>query len=253
MPNLSDSHMPMQNCADSGTTRVSQFSGIKKSIESRYRTALGNKYEKRTQLKYKKERIGAWTWVLPVLLCMCACGFGFLANVHPKLEFGMEPKGKMGQIIDKIMDKIDFYDSDKADVEDDTANECLPYTSFNDLMQDANYSNILMRPVHNFFNKTEEIVKPLRDTLRGLRKQLLLEFQEELFGDSLEDIWEENNLQYLGLLFSAPRMICLLILVFGMLMAWIQTCQMRIVMAVEPARLVSAYGKVGMFSGRSVL
>ena len=33
------------------------------------KTALGDKLEKRTQLKYKKERIGAWTWVLPVLGC----------------------------------------------------------------------------------------------------------------------------------------------------------------------------------------
>ena len=33
------------------------------------KTALGDKLEKRTQLKYKKERIGAWTWTLPVLGC----------------------------------------------------------------------------------------------------------------------------------------------------------------------------------------
>ena len=131
--------------------------------------------------------------------------------------------------------------------------ECLPYTSFNDFMKDANVSNILMRPVHNFFNMADDIVKPLKDTLSGLRRQLLLEFQEniqqemsteesshfvisqlnfqeELFGDSLEDIWKENNLQYIGMLFTVPRMICLLILIFGMLMAWIHTCQMRIFM-----------------------
>ena len=131
--------------------------------------------------------------------------------------------------------------------------ECLPYASFNDFMKDANVSNILMRPVHNFFNMADDIVKPLKDTLSGLRRQLLLEFQEniqqemsteessqfvisqlnfqeELFGDSLEDIWKENNLQYIGMLFTVPRMICLLILIFGMLMAWIHTCQMRIFM-----------------------
>ena len=44
---------------------------------------------------------------------MIACGFGFLANIHPKLEFGLEPKGRMGRLIDNIMDKIDFYDIDK--------------------------------------------------------------------------------------------------------------------------------------------
>ena len=46
-------------------------------------------------------------------LCMVACGFGFLANIHPKLEFGLEPKGRMGRLIDNIIDRIDFYDTDK--------------------------------------------------------------------------------------------------------------------------------------------
>ena len=55
-------------------------------------------------------------------------------------------------------------------------------------------------------------------------------FQEEIFGDTLENIWEENDLEYIGLLFTVPRMICLLILIFGMIMAWIHTCQGRIFM-----------------------
>ena len=59
-----------------------------------------------------------------------------------------------------------------------------------------------------------------------------LNLQEELFGDTLEDIWKENNLQYIGMLFTVPRMICLLILIFGMIMAWIHTCQMRIFMVI---------------------
>ena len=58
--------------------------------------------------------------------------------------------------------------------------ECLPYTSFNDLMKDSNVSNILMRPVNNFFNMADGIVKPLKDTLTGLRRQLLLDFQANI-------------------------------------------------------------------------
>ena len=97
-------------------------------------------------------------------------------------------------------------------------------------MKDANVTDALMRPVKVFFKEADAIVKPLKDTLSGLRRQLLLEFQEELFGDTLDDIWKENNLQYIGMLFTVPRMICLLILIFGMIMAWIHTCQMRIFM-----------------------
>ena len=62
-------------------------------------------------------------------------------------------------------------------VENDTRKECLPYTSFNDLMKDANVTNILMRPVNDFFEKADNIVKPLKQTLTGLRKTLLVGFQ----------------------------------------------------------------------------
>ena len=54
------------------------------------------------------------TYLIASQLCMIACGFGFLANIHPKLEFGLEPKGRMGRLIDNIIDKIDFYDTDKG-------------------------------------------------------------------------------------------------------------------------------------------
>ena len=98
------------------------------------KTALGPKLQKRTQLKYRNERIGAWTWTLPVLLCMMACGFGFLANVNPKLEFSLDPKGKMGHLIDNILDKIDFYDTDKGSHE----LKCNQYEGLSNLQQSLN-------------------------------------------------------------------------------------------------------------------
>ena len=57
------------------------------------KTAIGDKIEKRTQIKYKKERIGPWTWILPILFCLIACGFGTMANFYPKMEMRREPKG----------------------------------------------------------------------------------------------------------------------------------------------------------------
>ena len=81
-----------------------------------------------------------------------------------------------------------------------------------------------------------------------MRKQLLLDVQDELFGDTLNNIWEENQLQYLGLLLSVPRAICFLILIFGMLTALIWTCQMEIIESIEPKKVVNAYGAVALFS-----
>ena len=55
------------------------------------KTALGNVYQKRTHLKYKRSRISPWTWCLPILLTMISLGFGVLANLYPKLEMHKEP------------------------------------------------------------------------------------------------------------------------------------------------------------------
>ena len=45
------------------------------------------------------------------------------------------------------------------------------------MISESGYSNILMNPVNVFFNKTEEIIKPVRDVVSGMRKQLLLDVQ----------------------------------------------------------------------------
>jgi hypothetical protein len=46
------------------------------------------------------------------------------------------------------------------------------------------------------------------------------------------------------MIFMAPRLICLLILIFGMLTSSIFVCQMRIIQSIEPRKIVDAFGKV---------
>ena len=41
-------------------------------------------------------------WVLPILLCCIACGFSYAANVNPKIEFSLEPKGALGRHVDRV-------------------------------------------------------------------------------------------------------------------------------------------------------
>lgn len=50
------------------------------------------------------------------------------------------------------------------------------------------------------------------------------------------------------MLFMVPRVLCLLILMFGFLASGLFVCQMRICQAIEPKNIVSAYGKIGLFS-----
>ena len=40
--------------------------------------------------------------MVPIMLAMLACGFGVLANLHPKMEMSREPRGKIGKMIDQV-------------------------------------------------------------------------------------------------------------------------------------------------------
>ena len=104
-------------------------------------------------------------------------------------------------------------------------------------------------PVNKFYNITSTVLQPLKDSLKGIRKQIISDIDEKLFEGNMENVWEKLNLQYMGMLFSLPRFICWLIVVFGALMASIFTCQMNVLcQALEPRKIVDAYGKVALFS-----
>jgi len=47
-------------------------------------------------------------WVLPILLCLIACGLGISANLEPKLEISLEPKGRLGRMVDEAYRKMRF-------------------------------------------------------------------------------------------------------------------------------------------------
>jgi hypothetical protein len=40
--------------------------------------------------------------MVPILLALIACGFGILANFHPKMEMAREPRGNFGEMLDKV-------------------------------------------------------------------------------------------------------------------------------------------------------
>ena len=83
-------------------------------------------------------------------------------------------------------------------------------------------------PVNKFYNVTDRIFRPLKESLHGFRTQILLDVDEELFGGNMDGFWRHFDLQYVGLIFTIPRFICLFILLFGSMMATLFTCQMSI-------------------------
>ena len=214
------------------------------------KTPLGNIYQKRTHLKYKRARISPWNWVLPVILTLIACGFGIAANLYPKLEMIREPRGPFGRMVDKVYKQVSLFENDEYDVKNDTSNECLPYPTLDDVLtENPHLSNVLINPVNKFYNLTRTVIRPLKDSLNGFRRQMILDIDEEIFGGNMDNFWQAYDLQYLGMLFTVPRVICLLILLFGCFMASIFKCTMQIAcQALEPRKIVDAYGKVALFS-----
>merc|ERR1712098_185109 len=105
---------------------------------------------------YKKERIGPWTWVLPIFLCLIACGLGVVANLYPKLDMVREPKGTFGRALDKVLNKVSMYEEDMSRVKSYGERECVPFATFNDVLRDNmdSRANLLMNPIYSFFNQT---------------------------------------------------------------------------------------------------
>jgi len=223
-----------------------------------YYNAFGPKIEWKNQIKYKKERIGPWNWVLPITLCLIACGFGVVANLYPKIDMHREPKGAFGRVLDKIFSKVSLYEDDMRRVKEYGEQECLPFATFNDVLKENmdKRANILMNPIHNFFNRTEELIRPLKEIVSRTRKQFIADIGDDLFGEevvqNIKD-FKKLDLRYMGMLLLIPRAISLCILIFGMLTMSVATCQMKIIPAIEPKKIVDAFGALCIFSTIFVL
>ena len=218
-----------------------------------YYNAHGAKIEWKNQLKYKKERIGPWTWALPILLCLIACGLGVVANLYPKLDMVREPKGSFGRALDTVLSKVLSYEQNMESVMSHSERECVPFATFKDVLKDNmdKRSNILMTPIYKFFNTTDNLIKPLKQMVKRTRQQFISEVGDELFGEEVSQQireFDKLDLQYLGMLLLIPKAIQLLILIFGMLTMSIATCQMEINPTFEPRKIVNAFGKMCMFS-----
>ena len=206
----------------------------------RIHNANGEKIERKNQIKYKKERIGGWTWMLPIVFCLLSCGLGVLANLYPKIDIYTEPKGNLGRYLDDIYRETAIYEDHIDNVKDDAKNDCTPEIDFFNL---KDFKDL------DFFNKTEEFLRPLREVVNRTRTYIVANVSKELFGDDLvKDMKElkKLDLRYLGMLLLLPRVLALLTLVFGGLVMSCAACQMNIFL--EPQKIVNFYGAICVFS-----
>ena len=94
-------------------------------------------------------------------------------------------------------------------------------------------------------------MRPLKEIVSRTRRQFIADIGDDLFGEEvIQNIKEfrKLDLQYMGMLLMIPRCICLLILLFGMLTMSIAVCRMKIIPAIEPKKVVDAFGVMCIFS-----
>ena len=203
------------------------------------KTPFGDIFQMKSQASYGRSRISAWTWVLPILLTLIACGFGIAANMTPKIEMKAEEKGDLTLYLEKS--KRDFEDlrATGKEVQKFKENEprCLPPTFDLYLEEKVDLKKVLLAPVTLSEALMKEFIAPIER-----------EFDQtyEEIKNGTKAIWEDYNLDYLGLIFNIPRFVCLLVVLFGCFMSFLHTCQMKII--VEPGKIVDIYEKLAFFS-----
>ena len=140
-----------------------------------YQNAFGPKVEFKNQIKYKREVIGGWNWVLPIVLCLLACGLAVLANLYPRLEMHREPKGTIGRQVDKILTDVSMFEDDEKRVKDSGERECLPFAKLSDVIKrNFNHStSLLMNPINAFYNVTATIIRQLSIIVGDLKRDPL--------------------------------------------------------------------------------
>jgi hypothetical protein len=228
----------------------------KEHLESKkkvsYQNAFGDKVEWKNQIKYKKERIGPWTWSLPIMLCLVGCGLGIAANHHPKLDVIWEPKGRFGRAIESVMTKVSLYEKEMTIIKTNTEEDCVPFATFQDVLRNNmdNRTNLLMKYTSKFFDETEAIVQPLKELVKKTRQKIGNQIFGEELVDQIGELSKVNlhlNLQFLPWLLFIPKVIQLFILLFGMINMSVATCFMSIVI-VDPKKMVDMFGYMCMFS-----
>ena len=224
---------------------------LKRKKKVTYKTALGDKVEWANQIKYKKERINGWTWLLPILLCTGACAVAVAGVFEPKLAVVVEPKGSIGRAIDSVLEKVSLYEKEMALIEKQAGMDCFHFATIKDVLS-VNFNkryNLLLQHTDKFFNRTREFIQPLKEMIASTRRQAFNDIGEAILGEeTFEDIKNLKNidLTYLPLVLLLPKAIQLLILIFGMLMMSCASCTMTIY--VEPQKIVDAFGNICKFS-----
>ena len=202
-------------------------------------------------MKYKKERINGWTWVLPILLCSSACAVAVAGNFHPKVAVVVEPKGPIGRAIESVLEKVSLYEKEIEVIEKQAEMDCFHFATLQDVLQvnvNERY-NLLLKETNKFFNKTREFIQPLKDIIAETRRKAFNDIGEAIFGEeTLEEIKNLKNidLTFLPLVLLIPRAIQLLILIFGMMVMSCASCNMTIY--VEPQKIVDAFGNLCKFT-----
>ena len=230
---------------------------LKQKKKVTYKTALGQKVEWANQIKYKKERIGGWTWVLPILLCFIGCGLAYAGASNPKVAIATEPKGAFGRAIESVLTKVGLYEKEMKITKQNSDMDCVPFASLHDVFEVFldERKNLLRDQYNKFFNKTEALIAPLKNLVQNVTSQFMRDTGEAVLGEDIVgaiENFKDLDLRHLPWIWILviPKALQLFTLVFGMLTMscvasdWL--CNMTIY--IEPEKIVDFFGTMCKFS-----
>ena len=85
----------------------------------------------------------------------------------------IEPKGKFGQAIETVLNKISLYEYDMKKVKQHAEELCIPFATLRYVLRGIidNRKHLLIAPINDFFNQKNNMVQPLKEVVRRTRKK----------------------------------------------------------------------------------
>ena len=220
----------------------------KKELEQRnlqtITTPFGDTYQAATHVKYTRQQLSPTKYIVPITLTVMACICGILANYNARFKINMTPKTQSITEVDNLLSKMS--DSDKAiDKLYDEANmECIMpiriITIFH-LLKDDSDTNPLIGPIRSVNRTKQLLLKPIRQKLVEIKT-------------NIKNTIHRHGLQHLKIIFTLPRIACLIILISGMALAACNSSSLVMTMpTLDPRNIIRIYGAITAYSIINIL
>ena len=195
-------------------------------------------------------------WAVPFILCCLGCSFAIVANYYPRVIFQRQPNGSHTEAISKINQNIQLFEVELTYIKRDAENECIPFATIHDLfLKKSDYSHlndILLNPIKTFKGISDKFVHSIKETMTNISRELIGDVLGESTITTLNE-FKNFNLPYLWMFFLIPRILQLLLLIYGLLTVIGSPFILNVLPQIERRSIVKAFEALCIFSGTFIL